>query len=81
MTSLGVTRWEQEEGGMRSTDDNGNPTGDIYFVAIIDILMLYTIRKRMEHSYKSLRFDGEVSSVNPAAYCQRFIAFVESIVS
>jgi 1-phosphatidylinositol-4-phosphate 5-kinase len=77
---VGVTRWEQEEGGMRGTNEDGNHTGEIYFIAIIDILMLYTIRKRVEHNYKSLRFDGEVSSVNPTAYSQRFVAFVESIV-
>jgi len=34
---------------------------EYYFVGIIDILMLYTVRKRAEHTYKMLRYGAAVS--------------------
>ncbi len=51
-----------------------------YYVGIIDILMLYSIRKRGEHAYKSLRYGKDISAVHPVEYSQRFQQFVVSIV-
>jgi hypothetical protein len=40
---------------MRAVKDGQNME-ESYYVGIIDILMLYSLRKRGEHAYKSLRF-------------------------
>ena len=40
-------------GGIEGCDESGNPIGQRYFVGIIDILMLYTRRKKLERIWKS----------------------------
>ena len=77
----GRTVWEDYEGGMLAEPREEPPT-EIYFAGIIDILMTYTIRKKMEHSYKVFRTTGEeeVSSVNPIAYHERFCKFLNEII-
>jgi hypothetical protein len=40
-------------GGFEGCDEHGNPIGQRYFVGIIDILMLYTRRKKLERFWKS----------------------------
>ena len=59
---------------------NNVSTEEYYFVGIIDILMLYSLRKRGEHAYKSLRFGKEISAVHPVEYSKRFQHFMESVV-
>ncbi len=44
---------------MRGVGENGELLGEYYFVGIIDILMIYTLRKRAEHTYKTIRFGSE----------------------
>ena len=73
-----VSIFNTDDGGMRSIGKD-----EYYFVGIIDILMLYTLRKRMEHSYKILAYRAkadDVSSVNPHDYSQRFQKFMASII-
>jgi 1-phosphatidylinositol-4-phosphate 5-kinase len=54
--------FQGDDGGMRGVDADGTKLNEYYFVGVIDILMLYTIRKKAEHVYKSLRFaDSPVS--------------------
>lgn len=60
--------------------EDGFWNGEIYFVGVIDILMLYSTRKKLERSYKTLRFEGEVSTSNPTYYGKRFEKFIRSIV-
>ncbi|KAH3746133.1 phosphatidylinositol-4-phosphate 5-kinase [Pelomyxa schiedti] len=70
-----------DRGGMMGYDEKGHPTREFYFVGIIDILMRYTMRKSLEHSYKTLRYGnlGEVSSVNPPDYATRFVKFITDV--
>jgi len=68
--------FQRDDGGMKAVG-----TDEYYYVGIIDILMLYTIRKQMEHAYKSLRYNkDEISSVNPKQYADRFQSFVSEII-
>jgi len=83
--------FQVEDGGMRGINENGEAMNEYYFVGIIDILMLYSIRKKAEHTYKTIRFNSdkvlgiccvliflqsEISSINPTDYARRFLAFV-----
>jgi len=65
---------------MKGVDSNGKYNGECYFIGIIDILMLYTLRKRGEHAYKSLRFGKDISSVHPIEYSKRFQHFMSEII-
>jgi 1-phosphatidylinositol-4-phosphate 5-kinase len=48
------------EGSFFGRNDKGELTKAEYFVGIIDILMLYSARKKMEHVYKSMRYNTQV---------------------
>ncbi|KAL6078191.1 Phosphatidylinositol-4-phosphate 5-kinase [Balamuthia mandrillaris] len=68
-----ITKFTQDQGGFQSTDKNNNPANEIYFMGIIDILQPYNIRKRVEHTFKALRYDGDsISAVHPKLYASRF---------
>jgi len=81
--TLGMSVFQSDDGGMRGEDLNGIPNGEHYFLGIIDILMLYTVRKQLEHLYKTLQFGNsqEISSVNPKDYSQRFEKFNMQILT
>jgi len=49
--------FQQDEGGFASTNNNNEETNELYFMGIIDILQPYDLRKRLEHSIKSVRYD------------------------
>jgi len=73
-----VSVFQPDDGGMRGVSESGK-LHEYYFVGIIDILMLYTLRKRAEHTYKTIRFNSEkseISSVNPSDYAKRFLEFI-----
>ncbi|KAK0134696.1 Phosphatidylinositol 4-phosphate 5-kinase-like protein 1 [Merluccius polli] len=49
-----------------------------YFVGIIDIFTVYSLRKRLEHWWKRLRHPGKsFSTVSPPAYCTRLCEWVK----
>ncbi|XP_029921715.1 phosphatidylinositol 4-phosphate 5-kinase-like protein 1 [Myripristis murdjan] len=49
-----------------------------YFIGIIDIFTVYSLKKRLEHLWKRLRHPGRTfSTVSPAAYCLRLCQWVE----
>jgi len=66
-------------GGVRGRKEDGTPVGHRYFIGIIDILMLYTRRKKMERVWKTMTEGEGASSQPPAKYAIRFCKFVESI--
>jgi len=75
-----VSIFQQDDGGMRAMDKDGKILEEFYFVGIIDILMLYSARKKAEHAYKALKYNkDEISSVNPVAYSKRFQNFIAEI--
>lgn len=49
----------KDNGGYASALPDGapDPQGEIYYMAIIDILQPYSTRKKLEHSLKSIKYD------------------------
>lgn len=45
--------FQRSSGGIR-----GSATNELYLCGIIDILQPYNMRKRLEHGFKSMRYDG-----------------------
>ncbi|KJE90972.1 phosphatidylinositol-4-phosphate 5-kinase [Capsaspora owczarzaki ATCC 30864] len=65
---------ETYAGGMLAYTDKKERC--IIFLGIIDILQQYQLKKRLEHSFKALLYDGEAVSVtNPSFYAARFQDF------
>lgn len=64
--------------GLLGVNKKGELTGVLYFIGIIDILMDYTARKRVETLVKGVAAGGQdqVSSVSPSMYSSRFISFI-----
>ncbi|XP_059058943.1 phosphatidylinositol 4-phosphate 5-kinase type-1 alpha isoform X7 [Achroia grisella] len=53
----------------------------LLFLGIIDILQSYRLRKKLEHTWKSMIHDGDTVSVHrPNFYAQRFLAFMAKTV-
>jgi len=74
--------FEKEEGGIRGRTEDGTELDEYYYIGIIDILMLYTVRKQLEHAYKSvMSAGGEISSVAPDEYAERFVKFMSDITA
>ncbi|XP_038151066.1 phosphatidylinositol 4-phosphate 5-kinase-like protein 1 isoform X1 [Cyprinodon tularosa] len=49
-----------------------------YFVGIVDIFTVYSLRKRLENLWKNLRFPGrDFSTVSPVKYSQRFCRWIQ----
>jgi hypothetical protein len=74
--------FQTNDGGMKGFDEHGLPNGKYYYMGIIDILMLYSIRKQVEHTYKTLRYGKaeEISSVSPHEYATRFYEFIAASI-
>ncbi|CDO97548.1 unnamed protein product [Coffea canephora] len=52
----------------------------VLYLGIIDILQEYNVRKKLEHTCKSLQFDPmSISVVEPKLYSRRFINFLERV--
>ncbi len=57
---------------------NGKPNGFKYYFGLIDILQVWTLRKKLEGKLKGLIFPkDQLSSVDPALYSSRFQAFLK----
>ncbi|XP_062528777.1 phosphatidylinositol 4-phosphate 5-kinase type-1 alpha isoform X20 [Bombyx mori] len=53
----------------------------LLFLGIIDILQSYRLRKKLEHTWKSMIHDGDTVSVHrPSFYAQRFLDFMAKTV-
>ncbi|WMV12443.1 hypothetical protein MTR67_005828 [Solanum verrucosum] len=52
----------------------------VLYLGIIDILQEYNMKKKLEHSYKSLQFDPmSISVIEPKIYSKRFLSFLEKV--
>ncbi|GMH25075.1 hypothetical protein Nepgr_026918 [Nepenthes gracilis] len=52
----------------------------VLYLGIIDILQDYSMRKKIEHAYKSMQYDPRtISAVDPELYSRRFINFLERV--
>jgi hypothetical protein len=66
-----------ENGGVAGLTADGQLSNEIYFMGIIDILTLYSLKKRAETLAKSFKYDkNDISSVSPTMYGQRFKKFL-----
>lgn len=73
--------FEREEGGVRARGPDGAILDEYYYIGVIDILMLYTARKQIEHAAKRIMHPrGEISSVDPEDFAIRFMKFMTEIV-
>ncbi|XP_017776753.1 PREDICTED: phosphatidylinositol 4-phosphate 5-kinase type-1 alpha isoform X16 [Nicrophorus vespilloides] len=62
-------------GGIPARNSKGERL--LLYIGIIDILQSYRLRKKLEHSWKSLIHDGDTVSVHrPSFYAQRFQTFM-----
>ena len=53
----------------------------LLFMGIIDILQSYRLKKKLEHTLKSMIHDGDSISVHkPSYYCKRFYEFMSTTV-
>ncbi|CAH8524445.1 unnamed protein product [Schistosoma margrebowiei] len=67
-----------EHYGIKSSIDSPHPL--IYFVAIIDILTRYGMRKRTAQTYKTVKHGADGGSVKPEFYGRRLFEFVEQCI-
>ena len=56
---------------------------EIYFMALIDILTHYGLKKRSANAVKTVKYgpDQEISTVNPEHYAKRFLDCINKIVT
>lgn len=49
----------------------------VIYMGIIDILQTYNMKKRMEHTCKSMQYDPmSISAIEPTLYAKRFTDFL-----
>lgn len=66
-------------GGIPARNDKGERL--LLFIGIIDILQSYRLKKKLEHTFKSIIHDGDTVSVHrPSFYAQRFQDFMAKTV-
>jgi len=80
ISTLKQNLFQEHYNGIKGVRDDG--VEEIYYVGIIDILIEYATKKKMEHLFKSLAFSPEeVSVVEPEFYQQRFVNFIKGLVN
>lgn len=65
-------------------DDSKSELFEVYdvvlYMGIIDILQEYNVKKKLEHTYKSFKYDPlTISVVEPKLYANRFFHFLEKV--
>jgi len=76
--------YQKFKGGLVAMCDN--PASDhhlshIYFFGIIDILQEFNAKKRMESTYKCIRYNKKaISSISSKAYATRFLEYMDQCI-
>lgn len=66
------------DGGIRATTEDNVPTGEIYYLGIIDCLTNYSLKKRLETMWRSLSHQRSTILAVPAReYGDRFLSFMK----
>lgn len=62
---------------------SAQPKREVYFMALIDILTHYGLKKRSANVAKTVKYgaDQEISTVKPEQYSKRFLDFVNKIIN
>jgi len=77
--TLFQSKFQKHYGGTRVTRPDG--VTEVYYIGIIDILVQYVAKKKIEHLVKSIAYSGdEVSVVNPLFYSNRFFDFITALI-
>ncbi|EFA77593.1 pleckstrin domain-containing protein [Heterostelium album PN500] len=73
--------FKRENGGMISRTPDGEHYDRVYYIAIIDMLTTYNIKKQIEHTYKATLYDTKdsMSAVDPTTYNKRFKQYLTRI--
>ena len=67
--------------GIFGMPSNGGARKEVYFMALIDILTHYGLKKRSANVAKTVKYgDQEISTVKPDQYSKRFLDFVNKII-
>ncbi|KAL6067104.1 Phosphatidylinositol phosphate kinase 6 [Balamuthia mandrillaris] len=70
--------FRKDHGGIRAA---GAAANELYFFGLIDILTVYNLKKRSEHTFKAILYDStQISAIPPTPYRKRFIKYIRSIV-
>lgn len=70
------------DGGIRSTNEDNEPLGEIYYLGIIDCLTNYSVKKKLETFWRSLSHARlTISSVPAKEYGDRFLDFIKKGVT
>lgn len=71
----------QSKVGIFGIPSNTETKKEIYFMALIDILTQYGLKKRSANVAKTVKYgDQEISTVKPEQYSKRFLDFINKIV-
>jgi len=70
--------FNKDDAGFRASTQSNENYPEIYYFGIIDILVEYNVKKKIEHSYKTKFETAEISSVDPITYARRFKRFIFS---
>lgn len=66
------------DGGIRATTEDNVPTGEIYYLGIIDCLTNYSLKKRLETMWRSLSHQrSTILAVPSKEYGDRFLSFIK----
>lgn len=70
-----------DDGGCPGQLPDGRSSNEVYYFGVIDILTEFNAKKKLESTWKSIRYDKKsISAVNPKAYGERFIRFLEQVI-
>ncbi|KAE8773734.1 Phosphatidylinositol-4-phosphate 5-kinase 9 [Hordeum vulgare] len=81
---LGVNMPARAEKEEEKQEDDGKSLRQVYdvvlYIGIIDILQEYSMRKKVEHAYKSVKYNPQsISVVEPRFYSERFLKFIRTV--
>uniref|UniRef100_M8CE12 Phosphatidylinositol 4-phosphate 5-kinase n=1 Tax=Aegilops tauschii TaxID=37682 RepID=M8CE12_AEGTA len=81
---LGVNMPARAEKQEKQEKDGGKSLRQVYdvvlYIGIIDILQEYSMRKKVEHAYKSVKYNPlSISVVEPRFYSERFLNFIRTV--
>ena len=60
------------DGGLLAKDNS-----KIYYLGIIDVLTFYGVMKKVEYTFKKVRFGDQASCIPPKPYGERFVNFMK----
>ncbi|KAI5953260.1 MSS4 [Candida jiufengensis] len=70
------------DGGIRATNIENLPLGEIYYLSIIDFLTDYSLKKRLETFFKSFAYPKDTISAIPSKpYGDRFLKFIKDAIA